>query len=39
LRADVVKNEITCHAVAALAHNPELKLIIEIGGQDSKIIV
>ena len=37
--ADVVKNEITCHAVAALANNPEVKTIIEIGGQDSKIII
>lgn len=37
--ADAVKNEITAHAVAALRIEPELKTIIEIGGQDSKIIV
>ncbi|ADI03099.1 acyl-CoA dehydratase activase [Syntrophothermus lipocalidus] len=37
--ADIVKNEITAHAVAALAVNPEVQTIIEIGGQDSKIII
>lgn len=37
--ADAVKNEITAHAVAALRIEPELKTIIEIGGQDSKIII
>jgi predicted CoA-substrate-specific enzyme activase len=36
--ADVIKNEITAHAVAALNSNNKVKTIIEIGGQDSKII-
>jgi predicted CoA-substrate-specific enzyme activase len=36
---DIVKNEITAHAVAALDFIPEVKTIIEIGGQDSKIII
>ncbi|MDR7871618.1 MAG: acyl-CoA dehydratase activase [Tissierellaceae bacterium] len=37
--ADVVKNEISCHAVAALNYNPKTRTVIEIGGQDSKIII
>ncbi|MFQ5574723.1 MAG: acyl-CoA dehydratase activase [Terriglobia bacterium] len=37
--ADVVKNEITAHAVAASAEVPEVKTVLEIGGQDSKIIL
>ncbi|MDD5636004.1 MAG: acyl-CoA dehydratase activase, partial [Atribacterota bacterium] len=37
--ADVVKNEITAHAVAALYINPQVRTIFEIGGQDSKIII
>lgn len=37
--ADVVKNEITAHAVAALHVCPEVRTVIEIGGQDSKIII
>lgn len=37
--ADVVKNEITSHAVAALKLVPGVKTVLEIGGQDSKIIV
>jgi predicted CoA-substrate-specific enzyme activase len=37
--ADLVKNEITSHAVATLQYVPEVKTIIEIGGQDSKIII
>jgi predicted CoA-substrate-specific enzyme activase len=36
---DSVKNEITAHAVAALSEDKEVRTIIEIGGQDSKIIV
>ena len=36
---DIVKNEITAHAVAGLDFVPEVKTIIEIGGQDSKIII
>ncbi len=37
--ADIVKNEITAHSVAALYLNPEVRTIFEIGGQDSKIII
>ena len=37
--ADLVKNEITSHAVAALLYTPQVQTIIEIGGQDSKIII
>ena len=37
--ADLVKNEITSHAVAALFYFPEVQTVIEIGGQDSKIII
>lgn len=37
--ADVVKNEITAHGIAALHCVPDVKTIIEIGGQDSKIIL
>ncbi|MGR6836328.1 acyl-CoA dehydratase activase [Syntrophomonas erecta] len=39
LGADAVKNEITAHAVAASCLYPEVRTIIEIGGQDSKIII
>lgn len=37
--ADVVKNEITAHAVASSHMVPGTHTIIEIGGQDSKIII
>ncbi|MFA6782496.1 MAG: acyl-CoA dehydratase activase [Sedimentibacter sp.] len=37
--ADVAKNEITTHATAALEIDKDVKTIIEIGGQDSKIII
>lgn len=37
--ADIVKNEITAHALASLHYNPEIQTIMEIGGQDSKIII
>lgn len=37
--ADVVKNEITAHAIAASHEIEEVRTIIEIGGQDSKIII
>ena len=37
--ANVVKNEITAHAVGTLAFHPDVKTILEIGGQDSKIII
>jgi predicted CoA-substrate-specific enzyme activase len=36
--ADVIKNEITAHAVAAMHIVPGAQTIIEIGGQDSKLI-
>ncbi|MFA9398276.1 MAG: acyl-CoA dehydratase activase [Clostridiaceae bacterium] len=36
--ADAIKNEITTHAVASLNENRNVRTIIEIGGQDSKII-
>jgi len=38
LGADVVKNEITAHAVGTLHWRPDIATIIEIGGQDSKIV-
>jgi predicted CoA-substrate-specific enzyme activase len=37
--ADLIKNEITAHSVAVIDLFPEAKTIIEIGGQDSKVIV
>lgn len=37
--ADAVKNEITAHATAALEIDQDVRTIIEIGGQDSKIII
>jgi len=37
--ADLVKNEITSHAVATLHYIPQVQTIIEIGGQDSKVII
>ncbi len=37
--ADVIKNEITAHAVATMRHVPDVRTILEIGGQDSKIII
>jgi predicted CoA-substrate-specific enzyme activase len=37
--ADIVKNEITTHAVAAQKVIPDVRTILEIGGQDSKIII
>jgi predicted CoA-substrate-specific enzyme activase len=36
--ADLVKNEITSHAVGALHYFPQAQTVIEIGGQDSKLI-
>jgi len=39
VNADVIKNEITSHAVGALRYVPEVQTVIEIGGQDSKIIL
>lgn len=37
--ADIIKNEITAHAVAAGTYVPGVQTILEIGGQDSKIII
>ena len=39
LGADLVKNEITAHAVAAMHYVPGVQTVIEIGGQDSKVII
>jgi len=39
LQADIVKNEIIAHAVAASHFYPNVRTVIEIGGQDSKIII
>ncbi len=39
LGANVVKNEIICHAYGTLNYYPDCKTILEIGGQDSKIII
>lgn len=39
LNADLVIDEITAHARAAYALNPQVDTIIEIGGQDSKFTV
>ena len=36
---DIIKNEITAHAVAALEIDKDVSTILEIGGQDSKIIL
>ena len=39
LKASVVKNEITAHAIGTLTFYPNVRTILEIGGQDSKIIL
>lgn len=39
LDANVVKNEITAHAIGTTHMYPNVKTILEIGGQDSKIIL
>lgn len=36
--ATIVKNEITAHAVGTTTLHPDVRTILEIGGQDSKII-
>ncbi len=36
--ADTIRNEITAQATAAIAHDPTVDTIFEIGGQDSKYI-
>lgn len=37
--ADIVKNEITAHGVAASELVPGVQTVLEIGGQDSKLII
>ena len=39
LDANIVKNEIMAHAIGTLSIYPNVKTILEIGGQDSKIIL
>jgi len=39
LGANCVKNEITAHAIGTLSKHPDVRTILEIGGQDSKIIL
>lgn len=39
LDANMIKNEIIAHAVGTLSIVPDVKTILEIGGQDSKIIL
>ena len=39
LGANIVKNEITAHAIGTLSVVPDVQTILEIGGQDSKIIL
>lgn len=37
--ANIIKNEITAHAIGTMSIYPDVKTILEIGGQDSKIIL
>ena len=39
LNANVIKNELTAHAIGTFSLYPDVKTIFEIGGQDSKIIL
>lgn len=39
LGADTIKNEITAHAIGTISKYPNVRTILEIGGQDSKIIL
>lgn len=39
INAGIVKNEITAHAVGTTTLHPDVRTILEIGGQDSKIIL
>lgn len=39
IQADIVKNEIIAHAIAAGYFYPDAQTVLEIGGQDSKIII
>ena len=37
--ANIIKNEITAHAIGTMSIYPDVRTILEIGGQDSKIIL
>lgn len=39
VNATIVKNEITAHAIGTTSLYPDVRTILEIGGQDSKIII
>lgn len=39
LKASIIKNEITAHAIGTTSIYPDVRTIFEIGGQDSKIIL
>lgn len=39
LGASIIKNEITAHAIGTLSKYPDARTILEIGGQDSKLII
>lgn len=39
VKADIIKNEITAHARATIHLHPDVRTILEIGGQDSKIML
>ncbi len=39
INTEIVKNEITTHTLAGVKIMPEVQTIVEIGGQDSKIII
>jgi len=39
VKADLAKTEIISHAIAASYYNPGVRTILEIGGQDSKLIL
>ncbi|MDZ4178752.1 MAG: acyl-CoA dehydratase activase [Coriobacteriia bacterium] len=39
LEAQVVKNEVTAHAMGTLSRHSDVRTIFEIGGQDSKMII
>ena len=39
LGANIVKNEITAHAIGTMSRHKDVRTILEIGGQDSKLII
>jgi len=39
MNTEIIKNEITTHTLAAVKILPDVRTIVEIGGQDSKIII